>query len=122
MNRREDIAIEIDALRRMGEFDVFGGRIASIDQLERGFALELDAGKLVIYVDCYDPPVGQPWDVDAWEQCKLLLEVGEPIGREAWRKAYGVARALVNGRPVAIAEGRIITRAAWAWEVRHAYH
>lgn len=122
MARPCDIGGEIAALRRMGEFDVFGGRIAGVEELDRHFAIELDDGKLVVYVDCYDPPAGQAWNVDEWEDCKLLLEVGEPIGREAWRKAYRAARALVNGRPVVIAGGQIVTRAAWAWEVRHAYH
>lgn len=118
------VAFEIAALSRIGERNIYGGRICGAfgmlaDELspspsERRFLFEIgvckDTGALALTIDAYcaNSPefIDSPdFDVDQWEAEKIRLYA--PATRICFRAMSQAARAVIKGRTVKIIGGTV---------------
>ena len=94
-------------MHNFGEFDNASG-MPAVFQPGAHIDAQMLEGRLVVKVDCYsklwpDEASSPAFDVEAWDRHQLCVESmpGADL-KVAWKEAFGLARALLNGRRVQV--------------------
>jgi len=94
------MSIHAATMRRFGECNHYGPAVYQPGEFIDCSVID---GRLVVFVDCYamSHPNEKDFDDDQWEAEKLLLEQAPGTRqRDAWRGAFKLARAFLNGRAI----------------------